>query len=281
MIYRCLTILRSPYQIRFNKYFSLVFIANLIFSLSQSYGPTFWLLAYLIYFLSFGLGVGMTLHRLISHEVAQVPKSILYFFSTLGSITQVGTPVNWLLGHNLHHKYADTSRDPILPDLFGTNHLLGKFIDVDQNEYTKMLLIKSRSPILTDRFLKSLNDYFYAYTFLIYFLVYFSFGLKGLNAFLVGNLGALMATSLLTYLSHVKNLGSQTHTMPNYSVNMYGLFLIFFGEEIHNNHHAHPKRISNSESLWQIDLIGWVLRRLARRGNPAPVNPIGTHAVSN
>ncbi len=137
--------------------------------------------------------------------------------------------------------------------------MLGQFTDVDETEYTKILFTQAHSPVFKDRFLKSLNDYLYLYTFGIYFFVFAVFGLKGLSAFIVGNIGALVATSVITYLAHVKTLGLQSHVMPNNSVNIYGLFFIFFGEEIHNNHHAHPKALSNSESFSQIDIIGLIL----------------------
>lgn len=52
--------------------------------------------------------------------------------------------------------------------------------------------------------------------------------------------------------------------MPNNSVNIYGVFLIFFGEEIHNNHHAHPKALSNSETISQIDIIGLILNLIKK-----------------
>ena len=260
MVTKLLAVVKRPYDVRFNKYFSILFFCSLIYSMQQNYGLGFWLSVYLIYFLTFGLGVGMTLHRVISHSAVPLPKPFLYFFATLGSIAQVGTPINWLLGHNLHHKYADSDKDPILPYLRGANHLLGLFIPTDEKEYTRMLLVQARSPVFKDWFLKSLNDYLYQYTFGIYLLVYLIFGPISFNAFLIGNLGALIATSLLTYFSHVKSLGTQHHEMSNNSVNIYGTFLIFFGEEIHNNHHAYPKRISNSQSATQVDPIGWVLR---------------------
>ncbi len=206
----------------------------------------------------------MTLHRVISHSAATLPRPLLYFFSLLGSVSQAGPPIKWLLGHNLHHKYADTDKDPILPTLKGLNHLLGQFIEVDEKEFTKILFSQAQSPVFKDRFLKSLNDHLYLYTVGLYALVFLIFGIKGLCAFLIGNLGALIATSLLTYLAHVKTLGTQHHDMPNSSVNMYGTFLIFFGEEIHNNHHARPKAISNSESPLQIDIVGLILNTVKK-----------------
>ena len=201
----------------------------------------------------------MTLHRVISHSAAVLPEPVLYFFALLGSVTQSGPPVKWLLGHNLHHKHADTAKDPILPTLKGLNHMMGVFTAVDENEYTKILFTQAHSPVFKDRFLKSLNDYLYLYTFGIYTLVFAIFGMKGLSAFIIGNVGALVATSVITFLAHVKILGTQTHEMPNNSVNVYGTFLLFFGEEIHNNHHARPKAISNSEHFSQVDIVGLIL----------------------
>lgn len=201
----------------------------------------------------------MTLHRVISHSAAVLPKPILYFFAYLGSLSQSGPPVKWLLGHNLHHKYADTDKDPILPTLKGLNHMMGKFIDVDEKEFTKILFSQAQSPVFKDRYLKTLDDYLYLYTFATYAVICAVLGIEGLCAFIIGNIGALVATSVITFLAHVKFMGRQSHEMPNNSVNIYGTFLLFFGEEIHNNHHAHPKAISNSESPLQIDIVGFIL----------------------
>lgn len=252
------------YNPKYNFIFTILFALFLGYAISARFGPQYWVTVYFIYFLSFALGVGITLHRVISHSSALIPRPILYFFALIGSVTQTGSPVKWLLGHNLHHKYADTDKDPILPTLKGLNHMLGQFTDVDEHEYTKILLSQAHSPVFNDRFLKSLNDYIYLYTIAIYLLMFVCFGIKGLSAFIIGNIGALVATSVITYLAHVKTLGARTHQMPNNSVNIYGTFLIFFGEEIHNNHHAHPKTISNSESFFQIDIVGLILNLIKK-----------------
>lgn len=156
----------------------------------------------------------MTLHRVISHSAAVLPKPVLYFFALLGSLTQSGPPVKWLLGHNLHHRIRDTERDPILPNLKGLNHMLGHFTDVDETEYTKILFTQAHSPVFKDRFLKSLNDYLYLYTFGIYFFVLAVFGTKALAAFIIGNIGALVATSVITYIGPREKIG---RTKPRYA----------------------------------------------------------------
>ena len=244
---------------KYNFIFAILFLICLVFSLYQKYDIYFWISVYFVYFLSFGLGVGMTLHRVISHSAAKIPKPLLYFFAYLGSISQSGPPLKWLVGHNLHHQFADTPKDPILPTLKGLNHLLGQFNPVAESEFTKILLVNAQSPFFKDRFLKSLDDYHYFYTLITYLVCFVFFGIKGVCIFVLGNIGALAGTSIITYLAHVKKLGSSDHVMPNSSVNMYGLFLFFFGEEIHNNHHAHPKAISNSEQPLQVDIIGSIL----------------------
>lgn len=144
------------YHPKFKSIFTILFLFSLGYAITNRSSFIFWLTVYGIYFLSFGQGVGMALHRVISHSAATLPRPVLYFFALLGSITQ------------------------------------------------------AHSPVFKDRFLKSLNDFLYIYTFGIY-------------------------------------------------------FIIFFGEEIHNNLHARPKPISNSVSFLQIDVIGLILNTIQKK----------------
>lgn len=244
------------YQAKLNPIFFLLFLFSIVYAAIQLSSVPFWLGCYLIYFLTFFFGVGMGLHRLVAHEAAQIPKIIFYPSVFLGSLANVGTPINWFLGHNLHHKFADKAEDPILPTLKGFNHVLGAYSDGDQKEMTKILLLGARSPILNDRFLRSLNDHFYYYLLGTYFILFVVGGLPLLFMFIIGSLAALVATSFLTFWSHHPRLGFKRTMLPNHSVNMPGLFWLFFGEEIHNNHHAKPKSPTNSVVWWEIDPIG-------------------------
>ncbi len=253
------------YQARLNPIFFLIFIFSVIYASAYFGSPSFWWSCYFVYFLTFFFGVGMGLHRLVAHEAAKIPKIIFYPSVFLGSLANVGTPINWYLGHNLHHKFADKPEDPILPTLKGLNHLLGAYGDGDQKELTKILLLGAHSPILHDRFLHSLNDYFYYYLLGTYLFLGFSCGVSFLLIFVIGSLAALVATSFLTYWSHCPGLGLKRTVLPNNSVNMPGLFWLFFGEEIHNNHHAKPKSPTNSVVWWEVDPIGFFILLVKRR----------------
>ncbi|MCB0368075.1 MAG: fatty acid desaturase [Bdellovibrionales bacterium] len=251
------------YNPRFNPIISIIFFLTLGISIFNHRDLSFWINCYIIYFISFALGVGMALHRIAAHDSTKLPKSILYFFSFIGSLAHVGTPKEWFLGHNIHHQFADTIKDPILPTLKGFNHILGIYQPISASVITRWLFNARNSSVMNDKFLLSLSNYFYLYLISTYLIVYLIFDLTGLQTFIIGNIGALIATSLLTHWSHVKQLGYRNFQESNQSSNLILLFPLFFGEELHNNHHARPKLFSNSIHWWEFDIIGAIMKWLS------------------
>jgi sn-2 palmitoyl-lipid 9-desaturase len=251
---------------RLNPLIFLFFIFSVGMAVSLKLDINFWLWCYFVYFLSFALGVCMCLHRIACHDSAQIPKLILYPFSLLGSLAHVGTPMEWFLGHSLHHQYSDQVSDPILPTLKGLNHLMGIYQPVSTKDTTRLLLSGKDFFLMKDKYLLSLSKYFYLYFIGTYFLIYFLLGWQSLLIFSIGNIGALVGTSFLTYWSHLKILGYRRFSLPDQSINLLFMFPLFFGEELHNNHHGKPKMMSNSHRWWELDLIGFMMKLCKRTG---------------
>lgn len=240
----------------------LVFISFLICvstAIVQHRNSNFWILCYVSYFVFFFFGVAMTLHRVVAHDFRQFPKFLLYPFSVLGSLVHIGTPLEWYFGHNLHHQLADQPNDPILPNLKGLNYILGVYQPMASKDVTSLLLKSGSTVVMKSPFLQSLSNYFYLYVFVIYGLTYGLFGLTGVLLLNIGSIGAMIATSLMSHWTHCELFGYVNFEMPNRSRNLVMTFPFFFGEQLHNNHHAHPKNISNRISGWEIDLIGLFL----------------------
>lgn len=247
------------YNHHLNVFFFVSFIGCVTTAVIQNQKGSFWFLSFLSYILFFFFGVAMTLHRVVAHDVQNFPKFLLYPFSLLGSLVHIGTPLEWYLGHNLHHQLADEPNDPILPNLKGFNYILGVYQPMATKDITTLLLKSGSSVVMKSSFLQSLSKYFYLYVAFIYGLVFAIFGLSGVLILNLGSVGTMIAVSFMSHWTHCESLGYVNFQLPNRSRNLVLTFPLFFGEQLHNNHHASPKKTSNRVGGWEVDLIGLCL----------------------
>jgi stearoyl-CoA desaturase (delta-9 desaturase) len=69
------------------------------------------------YYLSAGVGVGLGLHRGLSHRAFRLPLWLERAIITLS--LPAGTPVQWAGNHRFHHAHADVADDPHSPNVSG------------------------------------------------------------------------------------------------------------------------------------------------------------------
>ena len=60
--------------------------------------------------------------------------------------------------------------------------------------------------------------------------------------------------------------GKRPHTTGDGSRNVWWLAPVAFGDQWHNNHHAHPRSAIASEAWWQVDPSGMVIVTLEKLG---------------
>lgn len=73
-----------------------------------------------MFFLFKCVGITVTYHRILAHRAGKWRNSLIEFICiTLGFYGSLISPIGWAGIHTDHHKYADTDKDPINPEILG------------------------------------------------------------------------------------------------------------------------------------------------------------------
>jgi len=74
------------------------------------------IIAFLVCYTIFGLGLTVGYHRLFSHAALRVPKWLEHTIAICGYLAIQRGPLFWVAMHRLHYKYVDVpSKDPHTP----------------------------------------------------------------------------------------------------------------------------------------------------------------------
>lgn len=97
-----------------NSYFYIIFLPLHLFGSVAAYihDQISWLMCAALWVLLSGYGVGVTLHRLLSHRAFTVRPIIEKILSVIACICAQGSPLFWVAIHRgYHHTKADTEAD--------------------------------------------------------------------------------------------------------------------------------------------------------------------------
>jgi fatty-acid desaturase len=215
--------------------------------------------AMILYWVVASLGVGMGLHRLLTHRAYRVPRMVEYFLVTCGSLSLEGGPIQWVTTHRIHHAHTDKNGDPHTPRdgtwwahvgwiLRGINH------DRATIERYAPDLIKNSYYVWLDRFY-----YVPSIILLVVLLAFGGWGVMLWGLFLRVTLG-LHATWLVNSATHL--WGRRRFLTTEDSRNSWWVALLTFGEGWHNNHHAFPTSARHGLRWYEVDLTWWGIRIL-------------------
>lgn len=210
-----------------------------------------------IYFLTGGLGVSVTYHRLLSHKSWNAPLWWRYVGSLLGFWALIGSPLAWANNHIAHHRYVDTAKDPHSPKIY---------------PWWKVQWLSMLTSYPSFRFAASnmtkFQMFLHRYYFHLHILILISLiSVFGLWVTVVVYLAPAAVTwnmaGLINTLNH-SNFGYKTYDTPDSSVNNIFSGIFVFGEGWHNNHHRFPGRAKFGEKWWELD-IGAIAISLLKR----------------
>ncbi len=230
------------------------FIAHLSIILLIIYGQWYqYLMAFFVYFITSCLGMTMTFHRLLSHKSYNSPKWFYYLGTLCGFYGLTGSPIAWTAVHREHHRYTDKELDPHSP-------LHKSFISIQWLSMFETPKVRYVPDLLRDKFQVFLHkNYFYIHTCIAitlllidpFMLVY----LYLVPAAILWNAGSFINT-----LTHM--FGYRNYDTKDNSKNLFLLGFLMWGEGWHNNHHASPTNSQFGEKWWEIDIGGFLIRKL-------------------
>lgn len=203
-----------------------------------------------------GIGLELGFHRTLAHKQFLVSNLTEKIMTTLACMTMNGSPTFWKAMHvGYHHHYSDTHRD------FHTPKYRGRFFSYIGyiNLLYKVKYVGCRD-MIDDHYYSFLNKFYILLVWIpviIALLISTKLALVLVSAMVIG----YHQTAIINSFCHCTNLGYRSFDTKDESRNIPWLTWATFGQSLHNNHHAQPKRANNAVSSSELDL-GFLLSKL-------------------
>jgi len=217
--------------------------------------------------------VTIYLHRHQTHRSLDLHPSISHAFRfwlwlTTGMVTR-----EWVAIHRKHHARCETPQDPHSPQVLGISRVLWGGVFLYVREAQDRQLVERYGRGTPDDWIES---HLYARCPYCGLTV---MGLADVLAFGIG-WGSLVfaiqmvwipfwAAGVINGLGHY--WGYRNYPVDDASTNLFPIGVLVGGEELHNNHHAHPTSAKLSSAWYEFD-IGWMYIRLLEVLGLAKVN---------
>jgi len=236
-------------------------------------------IAFVLYWLTAGIGITLGFHRLVAHRSFQTPKWLEYLLVFCGTLACEGGPISWIGLHRIHHKYSDNDGDPHDSNKgFWWSHL-------------GWMIFKNPADQFIPQYSKDLaEDPFYQFCEKCFIpiqvvlgLILFAIG--GWPFVIWGIFVRLVVVFHCTWFvnSATHKFGYKSHESNDNSKNCWWVALVSFGEGWHNNHHAYQYSARHGLQWWEIDLTWMTIQllqflglatnvKLAPSKNPTLVN---------
>ncbi len=220
-----------------------------------------------------GFGITLGYHRLLTHQSFKTPRFIRYLLTLCGCLALQNGPVRWVATHRLHHKHADTPRDPhSSKEGFWWAHLVWTFYN--QPELASVDTCKRFAPdIYNDPILRWM-DKSVIVLYLALAVVLFAVGTYVAGWFVGVSLvtwGCLLRTVYVWHSTWLVN--SATHywgykvaSSPDDSRNNWWVAWVAFGEGWHHNHHVYPRSARFGQAWFEVDIAYGAICMLKKLG---------------
>ncbi len=217
-------------------------------------------LCLVLHWLTGGIGICMTYHRLLTHSSFKVhPGWLKYVLTAFGCCASEGGPIGWVADHRRHHAHSDEPEDVHSPrDGFGWAHMFWwmtpDITSVHSPEYYK----RWAPDLYKDKVLRFIDATHLLYPLLMGAACYVAgeyFVGNGMSwlvwGFFVRTVLVLHATWLVNSATH--KWGYRSHETRDDSTNLWWVALVTYGEGWHNNHHAYQTSAAHGLDWWEVD----------------------------
>jgi len=211
----------------------------------------------LLWWVAYGLGIGVGYHRLLTHRGFETPLWVERALALCGALALEGGPVFWVGTHRLHHRNSDKEGDPHSPrDGALWSHmgwiLTGRALHADNQELLALCPDLRRDP-----FHLWLSRWHWLPSVALGALLFAAGGWSWLLwAGALRTVFGLHATWAVNSAGHL--WGSRRYATRDTSRNNLWVALVSFGEGWHNNHHGDPRSAQHGRGWREID-INWLV----------------------
>jgi len=239
-------------------FFIALHIGALLAFLPSNFSWTAVGVAFLLYWISGGLGVTLGFHRLVTHRSFVTPKWLEYLLVLCGTLACQGGPIEWVGTHRIHHLHSDTENDPHDSNKgFWWSHI-------------GWLIFQSPSQSQIPRFTKDINeDPVYQFLQKNFIFIQIALGavllfLGGWSFVVWGIFARIVWVYHCTWLvnSATHKFGYQSYESGDRSTNCWWVAVLVFGEGWHNNHHAYQYSARHGLEWWEIDMTWMTIQLL-------------------
>jgi fatty-acid desaturase len=219
-------------------------------------------IAGIMWYITGGLGIVLSFHRILTHRSLKVPRLLEYFFALLGTLALQGGPIDWVATHRKHHAHADRDGDP---------HDTHRGMSWAHIEWLYRTNKDRPLPTEHQRWAPDLvADPYYRFLERNALMIQICFGLVllaagGWSLLVWAVFVRLVFTYHCTWLvnSAAHTSGYQTFRTEDRSTNCWWVALLSFGEGWHNNHHAFAFSARHGLRWFEFDMTWLFIKALS------------------
>ena len=216
------------------------------------------ILTYILWMLT-SFSYSVYLHRYLTHRAVELSNKLIIFFKIHLWLVLHYYPHNgfatWVDIHTQHHAYSDTIKDPHSP----TYKTFNEMFDIPA---VPIKIIIEITPL--DKFLFNLSAKISGRTVFFIMLVAL-FNWVGVLLFLTTiAMPVYVPTILINYVGHKFGYNTELPKLStDKSKNLLPWGILAGGEELHGNHHRHPRSPTFATHWWEIDPTYLLLKVLS------------------
>ena len=248
-------------------YIALIHLGALMAFYSGFFSWTAVLVCLLGHWVTGGLGITLTYHRLLTHRSFAVrPKWLEYVMTVIGMAASEGGAIGWVADHRRHHAHSDEEGDVHSPHNAGKGfcwaHMFWWMTPDITSRHTPEYLNKWAPDLCRDPVHQFLNKFPAVPPLASAALMYAVGGMPWLVwGFFVRTIFVLHTTWLVNSATHV--WGYRSHETRDKSTNLWWVAALTYGEGWHNNHHAFQTSARHGLDWWEIDPTWMVIKLLS------------------
>jgi fatty-acid desaturase len=239
------------------------------------------LLCFVLHWVTGGLGITLTYHRLLTHRSFEVrPKWLEYVMTAIGCSASEGGAIGWVSDHRCHHAHSDEPDDVHSPNRgFAWAHMFWWMTPDITAVHNEAYFKKWAPDLFKDPVHRWLDKYFILFPIAGAVALYAIGGMPYLVwGFFVRSVLVLHATWLVNSATHV--WGYRTHDTRDTSTNLWWVAIVTYGEGWHNNHHAFQTSARHGMRWWEIDMTYMAIKLMSYLGMARNIKtPKLTHAA--
>jgi stearoyl-CoA desaturase (delta-9 desaturase) len=216
-----------------------------------------------LHWLTGGIGICMTYHRLLTHRsFVTRPKWLEYVLTAIGCCASEGGAIGWVADHRRHHAHSDDEQDVHSPNRgFGWAHMFWWMTPDITSIHTPEYYARWAPDLQRDRVHRFLDSYHFVFPILMGVGLYALGGMPWLVwGCFVRSVLVLHTTWLVNSATHI--WGYRSHETGDSSTNLWWVALLTYGEGWHNNHHAFQTSARHGLRWWEVDMTYWAIRAM-------------------